>query len=506
MSAIRHMPPPVALFQGYNSVLGGGRSTAIEGTSANAGARSLVRCSVCSTATDLANSLEIDQSLSVGFGSVGSVDEKMKFFTSLQVTTYSISIVVYARHGIGTTTATSTRLKNSIPAPSTSSDLIDFVDAYGDSFLSAVTQGGEYYAVYTFFTETREEQTSFESSLKANGVYDGVSVAADLQTKLSNFLRTTTVRYRFQQEVSGILNPVLPEPGHIVSYAIGFPSLTIDSPVIIGRETTGYESVTGIGSDFASVAKNREYFVGASIMDSLTRDLVTISQIYNQMSWLKSVYDFYGGHTDDTLHQYMDTAKADIQSIHAQMEDYGRNPTQSFTKPALTSIGHGTPSLTYSVGTAPSPGQWGGNEGDPFDDVDVTAYIQARTRIAELQLRTGGRVTHLFTTYQSEGRTWQTSHGGDRGDLGDRLQLLPGQVITRVHGRSGGRVDQVNFDISDGRTVGGGGDGGDAFSWSPPAGHFVLGFHGRSAGELDRIAVHYASFGDAKWTPVDSSR
>ena len=53
-----------------------------------------------------------------------------------------------------------------------------FFNGFGDSFLSSVTTGGEYYAVYTFYTQTKTEQASLVSELKAKGMqYNEVSPA-----------------------------------------------------------------------------------------------------------------------------------------------------------------------------------------------------------------------------------------------------------------------------------------------------------------------------------------
>lgn len=491
--------PPAALFQGYNSVLGSGLSTAVEGDAVDGGARSEVKCSVSMTAEELAQSLEIDQSLSVGFGPLGGVEEKMKFFTSLKVTTYSVSVTVFARHSTGSRTMTDVRVKAGVVPPKTTADLNQFVRFYGDSFLSSVTLGGEYYGVYTFYSQTREEQSSLVSSLHASGIFDGVTVGGSLQVAMNNFLKTTTIRYKFEQAVSGIKNPALPEPANFISYALKFPSLSLDAPVMVGMSTTGYESVRGIGEVFLPVARNREYFVGNSLAGGLAGKLVAITQIQNQMNWVKAIYDSYGGYADSVLTARLPVAKADIDAIHKQMGIYSETPTATFTEPDLKSLQTGTPALNYSVGTTSA---WGGGGGGPFSDVDINAYIQNETHISALKLRTGSRVDQLNTTYRNNRGSWTQTHGGGGGGEGNTLQLQPGQFVTRVWGRSGSRVDQLNFQISDGRTVGGGGGGGGEFSWSTPGGNFVLGFQGRSGSELDCIQVVYAHFNPANWLPV----
>jgi hypothetical protein len=111
------VPRPAAVFQGYDSVNGQGLSTAVEGTTNRTGAISQVTYTVCTDIETLSQSLQVDQSLSVGYGSFGGVDEKSKFVRSLNVTTYSVSIVVYAKHVLGTVTATDFAQKPGITPP-----------------------------------------------------------------------------------------------------------------------------------------------------------------------------------------------------------------------------------------------------------------------------------------------------------------------------------------------------------------------------------------------------
>ena len=490
---------PAEIFQGYNSVIGSGLSTAVNGKFNISGATSNVKCSVSISASELARSLEIDQSLSVSYGPIASGNEKMSFYASLEVTTYSISVTVFSRHGGGTKTMTDVNLKEGITVPKSDEELDNFVRFYGDSFLSSVTEGGEYYAVYTFYSQTREEQEKLKTSMNASGIFEGANVDISLQASMDKFLKTTEVRYSFSQEVSGLRNPQLPAPSAFIEYATAFPSIQLDAPVLIGMGITGYEHVPNIGSAFDKVAKNRIYFTGDTINGGLTSKLVTISNIYNQMKWLHSTYDTYGDYNDDTLNTNTVTAKTDIKAIKTQMTDYDLNATKQFTVLTLNSINNGTPVLEYSVSTSPA---WGGGGGGPFDDVTITSYIQNHTRITSLALSTSRMVVQISTTYQNDLRSWIDTHGGNDGSQVAPLQLLPNQFITRVYGRSGALVDHINLVITDGRSIGGGGSGGGAYDWSVPTGSFVLGFRGRSGSMLDQIQVTYAQFKPAQWKAV----
>ncbi|BCH65364.1 hypothetical protein RvVAT039_25800 [Agrobacterium vitis] len=488
---------PTTLFQGYNSVLGQGLSTAVQGKSATTGASSEVICSVSTTIEELAKSLSIDQSLSVGFGPVGGADEKMEFMASLKVTTYSVSVTVYARHGTGGTSFTDVSFEQGISIPTDDASANQFVRAYGDSFVSSVQTGGEYMAVYTFYSQTREEQASLVTSLKANGIFDGVSVGGSLQTAMTNFIKVTTVNYAFRQKVTGLLNPALPLPSDFVAFAVKFPSIPIDAPVVTSISSTGYEAVPNAGNAFDKVSANRNYFTGGSIDSGLTGSLTTITQALNQMNWISNIYNFYGGFSDQTLITNTSTATSDINAIKTQMSAFGTAAAGNFPALNLPSLKNGTPTLKFNIQTS---SYWGGDGGSPFDDIDISTYISRKTRVSAIGLRTGNRTDQLRTSYIDDTGQFSTkTHGGGGGSDRGTLQILEGQFITRISGRSGNRLDQVQFQISDGRGIGGGGGGGSAFDWSPPSGSFVMGFSGRSGNEVDRLQVYYGKFKPASW-------
>jgi hypothetical protein len=491
---------PVALLQGYDSVIGAGLATAIQGPPpTKVDARSDVTYTGCESIETLSRALRVDQSLSVGFGPFGGVDQKMTFIRNLDVTTTSVSIVVYARHVTGKHVLTDYSLKPNIPPPAGDEELKRFFYSYGDSFLTSVTNGGEYYAVYTFYTQTKTEQTSLVGELKAKGIWSTGNVDASLQLKLDQFIKSTTTRYRLEQTVTGIANPKLPDAAQIITYAIDFPSKPIDTPVVIGFETLGYERVPGI-QNFQPIVKNRTYFTGFLRDDAgLTKDLVKLQQLVNQADWIKSVYRFYGDYADEELNRVTALARADIDAIDDQIEAFEADPIQTFTRPNLQALGFGTPVLAYDVSKSQS---WGGGGGGPFDDVDPRTALQKKTWLSAIQLRTGAVVDRLIAVYENEDHERRLiEHGGSGGTLSSELKFLEGEFVVNVTGRAAKLVDRLNFRTNKGHEVGGGGGGGTPFVWDIHKGMFVLGFAGRSGTRLDQLAIVYAGFKPATWTP-----
>ncbi len=488
--------PGGAMFQGYDSVTGQARATAVSGGSQSQGGSSTVVCKVCTDLETLAKSVQISQSLSVSYGPIGSVSEKTDFVSNLNVTTYSVSIVVYAQHVSATDQMTTVTPNNGVSTPTDKTSRQQFFVRYGDSFISSRTLGGEYIAIYTFYSRSKQEQDTLTADMQAQGLLDGVNVNASLQTKIQNFSSSTQTRSVFSQMISGLQNPSFPSSDGIINYALQFPSLTLDAPTIISFQTTGYEHVFG---NFGDIPKNRAYFVGTGVIDGLTKYLVAVRQLLAQIGWLNSIYQFYGYSGDTNLGVIAPKAQSDLGAINTQMQAWESDPEPAagFTLPTLQTANSGTPSLNYTVHYSVSQG---GSGGGPFNDVSPSTYLQLQTRITNVQLRTGDVTDCLMTTYaDSTGRQSATSHGGDGGSPSATLPLMPGEFISHIDGRSGEYVDQLNLTSSGGAKIGGGGGGGGAFSWDVPSNSVVLGFAGRCGRYLDQVQVVYATFAAAKW-------
>ncbi len=491
---------PVALFQGYDSVTDNGKQSAVTGASKPMGAENTSYCSICKTATELAKSLQIDASLSASYAGFGSADAKMNFFHSLNVTASSLSIVVYARKVSGSTTRTDAHLKDGIAIPADDDKLADFVSTYGDSFVSSITLGGEYYAVYTFYSETEEEQTKLEAELKANGIVAGVSLSAEVSTKISNYSKTSTTRSVFKQHITGIESPPQVNAEEIATFASKFSGLKLDSPVVIAITTTGYEELEGFRRRFAPIVKARRYFARE---DGIAKKLAKLKQIDNQATLIKHIYEFYGGHRDEALDRNQAAVREDLKVVRRQLDDYSDDPTQSFTEPPLSSLAKGSPTLKFEHGIT----LYGGNSGEPFDDVDVAGYLRRRTRIVKLRIKTGDWIDHLETTYANESQTWQTSHGGSAGEYWSELTLLAGEFFVKGAGRWANERANVNHIIlvtNQEHTVSGGKSGEIPFDMPLKPDRFLLGFFGFVRdGSCRSIGIHHARLLDAQWRPID---
>lgn len=487
---------PEKLFNGYDSIDKGMLNEgAVAGGMEQGGGRSVVKIRVCESVNELAQALEIDGSLSVSYLKAVNVTAKMKFMQKLNATARSISIVVYASHESGTWTAKNVRLAENVKAPTDDEEAADFVDIYGDSYVSSATQGGEYYAVYTFRTETQTEQKELTASLKAKGVYTGVTAELNVQTKLSDFLKSTSTSWTFDQEITGHANPVLPNQDKLIEFALAFPSKPLDSPVTTGFRVSGYEGVTGIGRrKFVKIIENRDHFLGD---DGVLLSHSRLKGLGNQITWLKRIYARYHYAGDSALLTFEGQVKEDLAKITKQITAYRRDPAADFEKPQLPSLDKGEPVLTYVVGQS---SEYGGGGGVPFDFVPVGEALRNQVRLKAVTVGIRDNLLcRLRLEYASERQTWVEEHG--QGGVNTQvLSIEEGQFPVKFDIFWRDVVHRLQVHLSDGRSLGGGnGQGAREWHWPTPDGCVVLGLAGRAGSMIDQIRFVHAKLQPAQY-------
>lgn len=493
---------PVKLFRGYDTVSRGIlTASAVEGDWENTGVSSAVRVQVCESLSELAEALDIDASLNVSYLKAVDVTAKMEFARKLNVTARSVSIVVYAKHGLGTWDATDVKLRTGQGAPKAPTDdksAAAFVKTYGDSFIKSVTLGGEYFAVYIFNTETREQQQNLAASLKTD-VVSGVTVKAEAQVKLNNFLKTTKTNWTLKQDMTGITNPDFPDQDKLIPFALGFSKLPLDGAVVTNIKVTGYEDVDGFGEGFDTVVDNRDYFLDRRT--GLLPKHGRLTAVSNQIEWLKRIYQRYGYKGDTALAAFADKVEADLAAIDKQVRDWRLNAARAFKAPDLPSLKEGEPVLNFEERTSPA---WGGEAPGPWTVDSVGDLIRNRTRLKSIQLASGlhdGKemLGRLVLEYSSDKRSWTESHGnGDVKTWQQKLDLEEGQFPTWFQVHHGSLVDRLKIQLSDGRITESGGPSGGNVVWEVPKDCVFVGFAGRSGGVIDQIEIRCAKLNPAR--------
>jgi hypothetical protein len=492
-------PVPVKLFRGYDTVAKGLLiDSAVDGNFENSDVTSGVKVEVCESLTELAEALEIDASLSVSYLKAAEVTAKMEFARKLNVTARSVTIVVYAKHGVGTWEAKDVKLKSTVKAPTDAASAAAFARTYGDSFVRSVTLGGEYFAVYIFNTETREQQQSLATSLKGEIKGGAATVKADAQVKLTNFLKTTKTNWTLRQGMSGIVNPDFPDQDKLIPFALGFPKLILDGPVATNVKVTGYEDVAGFDESFDKVVENRDYFLNPK--RGLLQKFARLNTLSNQADWLKRIYSHYGYEGDKALGGFSDRVEADLDAVGKQIAQWKSNVARTFTAPDLPSLKEGEPVLNFQQAVSPA---WGTSSAGPWKVDSVGDLIRNRTRMKSIELASGKHdiylvLGRLIVEYESDKRSWTESYGDGPVHTAEQRLDLEGRSPVRFTVRWGTYVDRLKIELSDGNsTEAGGSGGGGSADWKVPEGWFFVGFAGRSGAIIDQLQVRYAKLNPA---------
>lgn len=345
---IAQSTPPAALFQGYDTFTASASpNTAVSGSYSTVGGAAQVRYAVCQSMSDVANALHISAELSAST-IFGSIDAKTDYVQSLKLTETCILVTVYANAVAGTQASTDAQVRDGV----TFTDLNDWYGAYGDSFISKLTLGAEYIATYTFYSQTREEQESLISSLRAQTGALGGDVSASLDTEIRSVANASQVRFDFDQQIFGMSGVPLPTNAELATFALSFPALDVSPGEVIEFETTGYEHLPAPWhTRFAPVVKTRDAFTGGPFgTGSLAQDLDSLIGLDNQTQWIKQIYAIYGYDGDTKLAARQRQITADRQALAGVLTTIATvDVTVVPPVPELPSLTFGNPVVTCTT-------------------------------------------------------------------------------------------------------------------------------------------------------------
>ncbi len=518
-------PTGAYLGHGVNRVLdqlhedsGPGPNVAVAGQPIAGGLGGETRCSVCRTASELAQAMQQRHGGALtGLGFLPLLGAKMAFYNSLQTTIYSLSVIVQAWRVTAAVRLSQPHLIPGVSGPRTEEELLKFVTVYGDSYLSSVDVGGECIGVFTFRSETREQAQRVEQALQVGGVINGIKLGADVHRTLESASRTSGITIDFRYKVWGCSDIPALQPDTLVPYALGFSGRSIDRPILLDLETEGYETIPEIGTSFLPVAVNRDLFTRR---DGLLRQRQRLLELLNQMDGTRDTLALYGVSLPDAglLAASRQKALADLAALDALQNSYRAAPTLPLQMPELPSLALGTPRIRAKVNDEPATriGRMEGPKGQPFDfPFERATAVQNQVRLAGIGLEAGWRVDKLRLRYSSNlagesAKEVEVSHGGDRQtNLGD-IGLGPGEGITGIYSEFGTNIDKLRL-VTDQGVLDSFGDKGDKqhpVDWQPAPGQVVLGFKGRSdddpSGAIYALQAVVARIEGIDWQPIDT--
>ena len=497
---------PTAVGQGYDTIIGFVRVGAVTGavtTSGGADNPSSADITICEGSEDVRSALHINESASVSYAGFGSASQKLDLFRSLKLTKNSISVVVYARHIKSVETLLNPTLTGG--AKNEANDIKSFVKKHGDSYVSSITLGGEFYAVYTFYTESAEEKQKVRAALDAKGVAGPIGASAHLSVAMDDASKSVNARTTFQAKLSGLLNYPPIDYAQTAAYALKFLGIPIDNPVVVDYGTSGYEDMLPA---FDKVEDARTYFNGASfgVDPGVGQKLRDLGQLKQAVLDIRGIYNGYGGYDDPALDKRLADIQSDQNKIVQQIAQYEKNPESTFELPTLVSLDGKLPRLSFDV--VEGPGHVGGDGGNPFDPISdvggMQAFLTCRFHISNIHLWSGDHVDKMDVEYKdANGKTLVNSVGnGSPGEhWGDAGQIAfdAADTLSGVSGADDGVVGKLQLASVSGRNLSAG-DSGDAWhKWGATPGRPIVALAGRAGGQVDQVRPVIVVFKPAMW-------
>ena len=418
-------PTTFQLFQGYDTFRSAGRSTAVQGKTTVATGPTQSYFAVCKDVESVRTALNISASVSASFG-FGSVDAKTSFMHQLAITSTSVTIVVYTNIIDQILSGdTSPQLIGAPPA-----DLKEFCAVYGDSFVSSLTLGREYYAAFVFRSESTNEQTAVTTALTNHSIIGTGSLDASFSLNFTKASSQVTTKYELRQNMSGVKNPAFPDQDHMIEFALNFGATTPGLPAVLNYEVTGYERVPGMLPLFQPAIDTRTLYAGTDLQPGLADRYAQLNVAANGANRLQVVYDRYGFKLDQQLRDRLAGINSDIATLAALFTSMAGDPSQTYSAPELPSVAYGYPTLDVMLTTGSQPGNTGGQA---FNDINA-GLVGSGSVLEKLSFRYHRHTHQIFATYAlPDGTTTDYQYGWDtNGDLTPALVLQPGELISNV--------------------------------------------------------------------------
>lgn len=493
-------PVPVSvLLQGFDTFSGSARSTALTGELGPEEAANVFDSKIVTTKEEINDYVGVSASLAASTAYV-SGDAKAKFVSNLETTSTSVSLVVMVRRAIRQA-YTNVELAGPVPE-----DLAAFYRAYGDAFVSSLTTGSEYIAVFTFFSNDEKKQQDVEAALKAKGLSG--SVSGEMDAKLKEAQRDLKVTMTIAQWMDGVDNIAYPDANAeaITKFAQNFSTLPRTNRKVLSSGQTGYESVPGM-PPMGNIVANRSKFEGGE-MGGIAAQIVRLADVNQKCNAIRDAYQAYG-YTGDLA--FDAKAAQNVQDGEAADEWLAKvraDPTELHPVPSFASLKIGYPSVTVvrTDGDA-----WGAPRGQQFDD---DSYYPGQS-VRSISIRGGDWVDALIISYTAPGHEeWVANHGGTGGQPSRTLKLADDEVITRITGtlvdtKKFHGVGSLAFTTSKGQVLHWPlkpHKESKSFSWDVPQGWRLAGFQSLTTDKyLTKLKPILKRFGPARWVPFPSS-
>lgn len=174
----------------------------------------------------------------------GKASARMQMYSSLNIDSYNVFLiarvsVVNVTEILGDVALKDVAKKEWLNEPNGNMRK-NFCQVYGDTYVSAVTRGGELFVVFEFAATTKEEQNRLRIIL--SGSAGGFSASLDLEKSITEISKHTTTKIQIHRD-GGQGDLPEPELAKILELVRTFPAQVSENPVPIFFETQLYSRI-----------------------------------------------------------------------------------------------------------------------------------------------------------------------------------------------------------------------------------------------------------------------
>lgn len=490
---------PTAIYQGFDSIGYKVKNTAVVPIKppVDTTGKSTVSLKITKSLSEVYDAFDISASIAASYAGY-SAGAKASFVKKNKISKESICVIVKAVNQ-------SQRIsRNDVELSEEAKKITDidlFVQKYGDAYISEIIKGSEFYALYIFNCETKEQSQTVSASLTASGIYPGGKVEAGVSSAMQKAATLANVSISLDYFLSGFKTPEQPvmSMDGLLEYANKFLAMPIDAPAILQFEATSYEDL--IGSDFDAVHDNIEYFTGSEFLTSFEH----INQLKSSIEQISKVYKTYKTEVPSKLNDVLKLTIPDLKVLKAQFDAFEEKPSNRLILPRLVSLKEGLPHIKINQSRTKVVG-----DDNARSFIDLPNVIEAVKNCVVISKIEFNQHNNKDSEYVKGMRTTYFSHLNNKSfDIirgkKDEFKAIKedprGIQISTFDGWAGHNIDLINLNFKDGTNLKIGREKGKKFDLYKNVGNqIVIGFCG-SANEtnLKQIGLVYFTFDDLQW-------
>ncbi len=526
------------LFKGYDNIK---QETlinqAVEGEINDklSGGNSYVKIRYIESTLDFVDEQRSNISADISLAGLFGVNGKINFANSRQINTLSSSLLIYSKHVEGKYEIKNCKFKDGL-SPEDTGSIKDYIWLYGDSFISSYSNSGVFWCMLTFNSKSVKEKNEVDAKIGGNAVVQSGEIDAQSGVSLKKALNETKVGYTMEFGVTGVSRPDLKKDiSSILTYALRFLKIPLDSPVISDIETTGYEKLTKTGI-FNKVAHNRNYLVG---LNGLSKKRAQVIKLRKAIDFARNVYIRYNiPLTDEKINEAEQEALDDMKEIKNHFNKYEENPEVALKPFFPPSLSRGIPEVVFQIVSSDKfGGKGGGTLKNDFPNIrDVQEnWKHLLPRIVSVKMHSGKPggflnidatnvtgVCKLIVEYENMQRVAEEEaqvanaykrfggatriHGQNDGDTTSGLLHLSSHKdsIKEIHVRSGVIVDWIKFIANEGSIDCGNSEGGTERKFVIGAHSFLSGFETNSGSIFDSVGFYTIKIREIHWENISN--